>query len=87
MKIVAELIVFLVKEGRVAPAGERGSPTLCSVWSVEKNWQPILVNLVEMLSAEAKSILKSTMPKMRKILSSGYILCIITRGERMSPSA
>ena len=30
-KIVAELIVFLAREGRVAPAGERGSPTLCFV--------------------------------------------------------
>ena len=87
MKIVAELIVFLVKEGRVAPAGERGSPTLCSVWSVGKRWQLTLENLAEMLSLEAKNILISIMPKMRKILSSGYTLNIITRGERMSPSA
>ena len=84
---MAELIVFLAKEGRVAPAGERGSPTHCSVWSVGKRWQPILVNLVEMLSPEAKNTPKSTMPKMMKILSSGYMLYITTRGERMSPSA
>ena len=52
MKIVAELIVFLVKEERVAPAGERGSPTPCFVWSVERSWQLTLVNLAKMLTPE-----------------------------------
>ena len=86
MKIVAELIVFLAK-GRVAPVGERGSPTLCSVWSVGKRWQLTLENLAEMLSPEAKNILISIMPKMRKILSSGFTLNIITKGERMFHTA
>ena len=80
MKIVAELIVFLVKEERVAVAGGKVSPTPCSVLSVEKRWQHILENLDEMDTQEERSILKRNLPKMRIIQSSGCTLCTTTRG-------
>ena len=56
--VADELIVFLAKERRGAPAGERGSPTPSTAKSVEKKLQHILVNLDEMATAEGRSILK-----------------------------
>ena len=53
---MAELIVFLVKEERVAVAGGKGSPTPCFVLSVEKRWQLTLENLDEMGTQEERSI-------------------------------
>ena len=84
---MAELIVFLAREERGAPAGEKESPTLCTVKNVGKRWQLILVNLAEMVSQEAKNTLKRSLPKMKTILSSGCTLYIITRAERTSPTA
>ena len=80
---MAEENVSHVKEKRWAPAGVRGSPTPSIVKNVERRWQPILVNLDEMASQEVKNILKRKLPKTRKILSSGCIHFITTKGGRM----
>ena len=87
MKIVAELIVFLAREEREAPAGEKGSPTLCIVRSVEERWQLTLENQAEMVTQEAKNILKRRKQKMRIIPSFGYTLCTTTRGGWTSTTA
>ena len=84
MKIVAGLIVFLAKERKVAPAGERELHTPSPARSVEKRWQHTLVNLVEMDIQEEKSILTRSLQKMRTILSFGCTLSTIIKVERMS---
>ena len=81
-----ELIVFLAKERKVAPAGERELHTPLPARSVEKRWQHTLENLDEMDTQEEKNILKRNLQKMRTILSFGCMLFIITKGERMSTS-
>ena len=76
-----ELIVFLAKERRVGPAGERGSPTPSPARSVERRWQHILVNLDEMDTQEEKNIWKRNSQKMRTILSFGFTHNITTKDE------
>ena len=81
-----ELIVFLAWERREAPAGKKGSPILWFVRSVEERWQLTLENQAEMVTQEAKNILKRRKQKMRIIPSSGFTLCTITRGGWMCPT-
>ena len=83
MKVVAAQIVFLAKEREVGCAGERGSPTPSTAWSVERRSQHILENLDEMDTREEKSILKRKLPKTRTILSFGCTLSITIKVERM----
>ena len=80
---MAEMIVFPAKEGRVGPAGERGSPTPSPAKSVERRWLHILVKQDEIATQEEKSILKSFLQKMRTILSFGCIHNTTTKGDRL----
>ena len=81
---MAELIVFLAREERVAVAGERGAPTPCSVWSVEKRWQPILVRQVGMYKAGARSTFITSMQETKINQFCGFTASIATkRGTRL----
>ena len=80
---VVTAMVFLAKEKREAPAGEKGSPIPSTAKSVERRLQHILENLGEMLIREEKSILKRNSQEMRTILSFGCTPFITTKGGRM----